>query len=323
MTDPDGGVWTGLFSGGLAYFRNGSKLAVHNMIFDRDGNLWVATSGNGLFRIRGNLVDHFGRADGLAGDSVDALFEDREGILWAATAGEGIDKFRDPPIASFSTFEGLGNSLTAGSSGQQRRHNLGREPWLSRSHREEQGPSRPFAPEMVFRVIESPSMLEDRAGNMWVGVDDGLYLFKNGRFRPVPGPNREPLGLVVGLAEDVNGDVWAECFSNPPKLLRIRDFQVREEFPASRLPTGRILAPDPQGGIWIGTLKGDLALFRDGVLKDFPLNAKGYPVIRQIIANADGSVLAGSADGLVGLREGRVQRMDEERPAMQLRDLFH
>ena len=27
------------------------------------------------------------------------------------------------------------------------------------------------------------------------------------------------------------------------------------------------------------------------------------------MANADGSVLAGSADGLVGLREGKVQRM--------------
>ena len=48
------------------------------------------------------------------------------------------------------------------------------------------------------------SMLEDRAGNMWVGVDDGLYLFKNGRFRRMPGPNREPLGLVVGLTEDVD-----------------------------------------------------------------------------------------------------------------------
>ena len=76
-------------------------------------------------------------------------------------------------------------------------------------------------------------MLEDRAGNMWVGVDEGLYLFKNSHFHPVSGPNRETLGLVVGLTEDVDGDIWAECFSKPPKLVRIRDFQVREEFPAS------------------------------------------------------------------------------------------
>jgi len=30
------------------------------------------------------------------------------------------------------------------------------------------------------------SMLVDRAGDMWVGVDDGLYLFKDGRFRRCP-----------------------------------------------------------------------------------------------------------------------------------------
>ena len=31
-------------------------------------------------------------------------------------------------------------------------------------------------------------MLEDHAGNLWVGVDDGLYLFKDGRFRRIPEP---------------------------------------------------------------------------------------------------------------------------------------
>ena len=91
-------------------------------------------------------------------------------------------------------------------------------------------------------------MLEDRAGNMWVGVDDELYLFTNGRFRGVPGPNREPLGLVAGLTEDIAGDIGAECFSKPPELVRIRDFQIPEEYPEARVPAGRTLAPDPRGG---------------------------------------------------------------------------
>ena len=55
------------------------------------------------------------------------------------------------------------------------------------------------------------SLLEDRAGNLWVGVDDGLYLFKNGRFRRLPEPNHQPLGLVVGMTEDIDGNIWAEC----------------------------------------------------------------------------------------------------------------
>ena len=232
---------------------------------------------------------------------------DREGILWAATP-DGIDKFRDPPVASFTSLEGLGNDLPNGvlasRDGTVWIANVG-----SLDHIEKNGTVSSIRTRDGLPGNRVASMLEDRAGNLWVGVDDGLYIFKNGRFHRLPEPNHQPLGLVVGMAEDIDGNIWAECASKPPKLVRIRDFQVREEFPASQVPTGRTLAPDPQGGIWIGTLKGDLALFRHGVLETFPLNTKGDPFIHQIIPNADGSVLAGSADGLVGFRQGKVQRM--------------
>jgi ligand-binding sensor domain-containing protein len=152
------------------------------------------------------------------------------------------------------------------------------------------------------------SLLEDRAGNMWIGVDDGLYVFKNGHFRRLPEPNHHPLGLVFDLIEDVDGNIWAEC-AGTGKLVRIRDIQVQQEFSRSQIPTGRLAAPDPQGGIWIGTHTGNLDLFRDGVLKSFPAGSKANPSANQIFAEADGSVLAAFDDGLVGLRQGKVQRM--------------
>jgi signal transduction histidine kinase/streptogramin lyase len=277
------------------------------MTFDGDGNLWVGTYGMGIFRIHGSMVDHFGRSEGLSSDTVNAVFVDREGILWAATP-DGIDKFRDPPVANFSTLEGLGNDLPNGvlasRDGTVWIANVG-----SLDHMEKNGTVSSIRTRDGLPGNRVASMLEDRAGNLWVGVDDGLYLFKNERFHRLPEPDHQPLGLVVGIAEDVDGNIWAECASKPPKLVRIRDFQVREVFPESQVPPGRTLAPDPQGGIWIGTLKGDLALFRRGTVQTFPLNTKGDPFIHQIVPNADGSVLAGSADGLVGLRNGKVQRL--------------
>ena len=320
---PDGSLWVGIFASGpgrgLGRLMNGafqpfvtpsfdgSKLTVHSMTFDGDGNLWVGTYGMGIFRIHGSMVDHFGRTEGLSSDTVNAVFVDREGILWAATP-DGIDKFRDPLVASFSSVEGLGNDLPDGvlasRDGTIWIANLG-----SLDHIEKNSSISSIRTRDGLPGNRVASMLEDRTGNLWVGVDDGLYLFKNGRFRRVPEPNHQPLGVVVGMAEDIDGNIWAECASKPPKLVRIRDFQVREVFPESQVPSGRTLAPDPEGGIWIGTLKGDLALFRHGVLETFPLNTKGDPFIHQIIPNADGSVLAGSANGLVGLRNGKVQRM--------------
>ena len=161
------------------------------------------------------------------------------------------------------------------------------------------GQSRPFAQGVVFRVDQVSAMLEDRAGNMWVGVDDGLYIFKSGRFLRLPEPNHQPLGMVVGMTEDIEGDIWAECLSNPRKLVRIRDFRVSEEFPASQIPPGHSLAADPHGGIWIATKKGDIGLFRNGVLETkVPLNPGGDPPNRQIMSTADGSVIAGSENGL-------------------------
>ena len=320
---PDGSLWVGILASGpgrgLGRLINGafqpfvtpsfdgSKLTVHSITFDGDGNLWVGTYGAGIFRIQGSMVDHFGRTEGLSSDLVNAVFVDREGILWAATPA-GIDKFRDPPVASFSSVEGLGNDLPDGvlasRDGTIWIANLG-----SLDHIEKNGTVSSFRTRDGLPGNRVASMLEDRAGNLWVGADDGLYILKNRRFHRLPEPDHQPLGLVVGMAEDIDGNIWVECASKPPKLVRIRDFQVREEFPESQVPSGRTLAPDPHVGIWIGTLNGDLALFRHGVLETFPLNTKGDPFIHQIIPNADGSVLAGSADGLVGLRSGKVQRM--------------
>ena len=171
---------------------DGSKLAVHNMTFDRDGNLWVGTHGMGIFRIHGNVVDHFGRTEGLSSDTVNAVFVDREGILWAATT-EGIDKFRDPPIASFSSLEGLGNELPNGvlasRDGTIWVANLG-----SLDHIEKNGTISSIRTQDGLPGNRVASMLEDHAGNMWVGVDDGLYLFKYGKFRRIPEPNHQSLG---------------------------------------------------------------------------------------------------------------------------------
>ncbi len=319
---PDGSFWLGILAAGpgrgLGRFTNGifqpfvtpgfdgSKLAVSSMAFDRDENLWVSTQGNGIYRIHDNVVEHYGRTDGLSSDAAVRLYLDREGILWAATTN-GIDSFRDPHVASFTSFEGLGNDapmgVLASRDGTIWVANRGSLDHISKER------VSPIRMENGLPGNQVTSMLEDRAGNLWVGVDDGLYWFKDGHFRRLPEPNHKPLGLVIGLAEDVDGNVWAECLSNPPNLVRIRDFQVQEEFSSAQVPDGYTLAPDPHGGIWIGTLKGDLALFRHGVVQQFPLGAQRDPISHQIIANADGSVLASSANGLVGVREGKVQRM--------------
>ena len=142
---------------------------------------------------------------------------------------------------------------------------------------------------------------------------NSLYVLKDGRFQRIAGLYHKPLGLVVAITEDNDGNIWAACAGSPTKLVRIRDLQVREEFPTSQVPAARTLAPDPQAcNIRIATTTGDFARFRNGAVEKFALNLKGNPYLRRIVANADGSVLAASEEGLIGLRQSKVQRMTTE-----------
>ncbi len=301
-----GRMENGVFKSFVAPGFDGSKLSVFALHFDRDGSLWVGTLGDGLFRIRGNVVERYGRTEGLSGDFVNDLFEDREGILWVTTTN-GIDSFRDPRVVTFSTSEGFGKEGTVGVLASR-----GGTVWVANNGSLEEirnGTVRSIQSGHGLPGQQVSYMLEDRAGNLWMGVYDGLHVFKNGRFRRISEPDHQPLGLILAMAEDINGDIWAMCSGVSRKLIRIRDFQVREQFPASQVPMGRIAA-DPDGGIWIAPrAKNTLVLFRDGIQKEFPTGAAANLNSNHLVVQPDGSVMAAFDDGLVGLRQGKAQRI--------------
>jgi len=321
LEDSDGSLLVGIFAAGpglgLERFRNGvltpvvlpnfdgSKLIIHKLMEDSDKNLWIATVGNGIYRIHGQTVDHFGRADGLSSDTVFDLYEGDDGIVWAATS-DGIDNFRDLPVTTFSASEGIGRNGTASVMATK-----DGTVWVASIG------TLDFVRNGIVSSVRVPgqqvsSLLEDHQGNIWVGVDDGLFIYKDERFRRIPEPDHHSLGLVVGITEDVDGNIWAECKGVQRRLLRIRDFKVREEFSEPQVPKAKAIAADPKGGIWLGTLTGDLTFFREGIARTFSLKLKGKRWAYQIAVEPDGSVITASDDGLVMLRAGQVQHLGKE-----------
>jgi len=322
LEDSDGSLLVGIMSEGpglgLERFQNGvlssvilpnfdgSKLFVHRIMEDSDKNIWIATFGDGIYRIHGQTVDHFGRADGLSSDSVSDLYESDDGTVWAATT-DGLDNFRDLPVTTFSTSTGRGPtgaaSVMVTKEGTVWVANLG---------------ALDFVRNGAVSSVRVPgeqvsSLLEDRQGNIWVGVDDGLFIYKDGHFRRIPEPDHHPLGLVLGLTEDVDGNIWAECKgAQERRLIRIRDFKVREEFSQPKVPKAKAIAADPRGGIWLGAVTGELTFFREGIAHASPLKLKRGSWAYQIEVAPDGSVMTASDDGLVMLRDRKVQRMGKD-----------
>ena len=98
VPDPDGGVWTGLLSGGVAYFREGqirhlpltgdnasTTRKVLNVSRGHDGTMWAATD-NGLSRITNGRVATLTTANGLPCPTVHWIIEDDLDSYWLYTA---------------------------------------------------------------------------------------------------------------------------------------------------------------------------------------------------------------------------------------------
>jgi ligand-binding sensor domain-containing protein len=85
---------------------DGSTLQVTALLLDRDNALWVGTLSQGIYRIQGNKVDHFGSSDGLSGDDVTRLFQDREGNIWIATSS-GIERGSGQFYSCFARRDGV------------------------------------------------------------------------------------------------------------------------------------------------------------------------------------------------------------------------
>jgi len=97
VPDPDGGIWTGLLSGGIAYFRAGQQIRnlplsedgasarrVLDVARDRDGSIW-ATTNNGVSRINKERVATLTTANGLPCNTVHWIIEDNLSFYWLYT----------------------------------------------------------------------------------------------------------------------------------------------------------------------------------------------------------------------------------------------
>jgi signal transduction histidine kinase len=64
---------------------------------------------------------------------------------------------------------------------------------------------------------------------------------------------------------------------------------------------------DPQSGIWLGLVNGDLARFRSGKTEIFPFAGHPDSRVLALTASSDGSILGATAFGVIGWKNGKQQ----------------
>jgi signal transduction histidine kinase/ligand-binding sensor domain-containing protein len=321
---PDGSIWSGMDRRGpglgLQRWLHGvrkplnptlseSALQVSALFVDRENALWIGTEDHGIYRLNGDKVDRFSSADGLSSDSVNGFYEDHEGNIWIATT-EGIDCFRSVRVTTFSTRQGLSaNRVDSVLATQDGTIWIGNPSALG-SLRGDQLSSIHLTNGLLRQQVTS--LFEDHAGRLWVGIEDRLYVYENGKFDPIRRNNTSAIGAVIAITEDRDNNIWAEVLGSPMKLLRIQGREVREELHAPRMPAASSLAADPHDGIWLGLVDGDFARYRQGRLETFSAGNPAKSPVRQILARADGSVLAATSSGLTEWRNGTLRTLTSQ-----------
>jgi ligand-binding sensor domain-containing protein/signal transduction histidine kinase len=319
--DPDGSIWGGMDRRGpglgLQRWLHGvreplnptltqSALQVSALFLDHENTLWIGTQDRGIYRLNGSRVDRFSSADGLSSDSVAGFYEDRERNIWVATS-EGLDCFRNIRVTTFSTRQGLSanlvDSVLAARDGTIWIGNHGALGFL----RGDRLSSIQLTNGLLRQQVTS--LMEDHAGRLWVGIEDRLYVYENGKFDPIRRSNNTATGAVIAITEDRDNNIWAEVLGSPAKLLRIRGREVREELPVPQMPAAVSLAADPQDGIWLAFVDGDLARYRHGRLETFSSEGAAKIPARQILVRPDGSVLAATSSGLIEWQNGTLRTL--------------
>jgi len=277
-------------------------------LFDRAGDLWIATAYNGVQRVASAspsgaparadvrpLVETFHSSVGLSSEVTTQIFEDREGDIWVGTE-RGLDEFRpamvrfEPALTSPAAFgdklmEAADGSLYIGEARTIYRVRPGGEP------------------ESALRIHGEPqSICQAPDGALWIVLAEEILVWKDDRIlRKIDRPNR--VGISYDCAFDSHGGFWYSARDGG--LNRYRNGKWKEVFKpvGSSVPT--TLERYAQGRLAV-QFGSRLAWIDGPAIRFTPLSfGAGDPMVLTLYGAPNGDLFAAGEFGLTRYRDGR------------------
>jgi signal transduction histidine kinase/ligand-binding sensor domain-containing protein len=288
---------------------------LHELLFDRDGALWITRLDSGIVRIRypeklGNRKlgpqdpawESFNEKAGFSGGFAYKLLEDREGNIWIGSS-KGLLRFRDNhivPVSLPQRFENL--LLLAGEDGELWVGNTGGKPLL---HIRGQNLLLEKAGERAASVFRGSN------GDVWWGCHDGIWRQNGTNFKYFPLPK----GVVPDWMYEIfpsrgDGGLWV-------KIGDIGVVQFHQGvWNLSDRPNGvPIVGPsagylDPSGRVWLGLTAGRVYVLDGEQVTAYSRN-DGLDVGRiKVIRGLGQHIWVGGELGLMFFSEGRFRKVN-------------
>jgi ligand-binding sensor domain-containing protein/signal transduction histidine kinase len=278
--DSENRTWFAPAGGGLYVMRDGraqvfkSSLLQNEVIYSIAGGkneIWIGTQHSGLKRLeyRNGVIGGkaYTQANGLAENSVFAVYQSQDGVLWAGTLTSGISKFKDGRFVTYTTADGLASNTvsailetrdgTVWFATPNGLSSLSRGHWTT------------YATGDGLPSNSVNCLFEDSSGVLWIGTSRGLAFFKSGRVqvpREAPDSLREE---AFGISEDKEGWLWIATSGHVLRVSdqklssgALRSAEICEYGAADGLPNtmgvkrSRSVVADGEGRIWFSLTRG-------------------------------------------------------------------
>ncbi len=290
----------------------GGNIILASAFRDHEGDIYIGTRGNGLFRLPKN-GQKLERVECVAwGINLDTakiwdVNEDRNGNLWIACYSKGLVMLRHTP-PQFRTMSFSAQGMDIGSTVSSACEGDGGMIWVTvqskgiygfnRQGRIVAKPACPPNPEFIFR---------DQQKHYWVGTDDALYTYD-----PTTGRSQRQLTFDCDKFNDMTcddaGNIYISTYSKGLCVFNPQSGQLRNFRSADRDSLrGHIcndwildMIPDQKGRIWLATSDGVSCYDpkTDSFLSEGWLQMLTHVKCNSLCATSRGEILIGTDQGL-------------------------
>jgi signal transduction histidine kinase/ligand-binding sensor domain-containing protein/DNA-binding response OmpR family regulator len=301
-SDQRGRLWAATEAGAFAlendvFVQRGParQIQVNALLSTSDGQLWLATSGEGAFRLDDNVWEQFTEDDGLPDNTVLSLGEGPDKAIWLGTEG-GLARREPAGFTTFTVEDGLSSN---------RVHAIKADHqgilWLGTDLGATQFVGGVLEPLTARTLTSVPvwSIEVDHEGSVYFGTSGrGVLFYNHSPFTHLNGEDQFDDQTVWSISPSPDGNYWFGLEGG----LKQFDGRTMEEVPVDDAFLGnrgvRAILHDDAGILWLGTTRG---VFRwsDGRFQEI-LTSRGKHVneVRAIRRGASGTLwIATLGDG--------------------------
>lgn len=322
----DGFLWFSTFGGLVRYdglrfqvFNTGNTKGLRTGRFthlfeDHEGNLWIATEGQGLTRYKDEVFTTYTTETGLPTNQVGPITQDAAGNI-IFYCGDRLLSWKSEAFVPYPSNEPV--------TGQFYRTPSGRV-WYSDQSEVKRLDHGKVTTEFST-TYNVRGFYEDRAGRLWMGTrEDTLLMYQGGKLTTYAAAAGYQNFHVSCFYEDTSGAIWFG--SNKKGLFRFKDgnfttYTAQDGLAGNEV---RIVYQDREGTIWVGTETG-LSRITERVVTSYSTkNGIAGDNVYPIIEDRQGTIWIGSWYGLTRYDKGVFTNVSKQYDAedMQVTSLL-